>query len=388
MLTFQEKEIEDRTQLFGREKELAEFEKLIENQKPMIVILGLRRIGKSSLIHTALKNRDYTIFFNAWGMGLSGPPKREDVVELFKNGIQDFFKIHRDKKTLLKEFFSSISELNFDTPVGGGGIVFKDSVAVKEITLYNFFKSLNDLAKEKGEIIVIAIDEVQELSNSENIDMRKIFSIFWSTEGSNLVLVVTGSEIGTLHDFIREDDVDGVFYGRKRHRIPLEPFDEDTSKRFLLEGLRDGGINISRTIPYDEILNQAISDMGGIVGWLAWFGGDCVKKKKLSLESLEETKEYASKLIGKEFKTFLEKYGNKKTYEKIVHGLAKLSKVNFIKDIIKTTNPKFIKKLIDTGFISKTEVEEIYYFSDPLIGYYFKRNVDLLSDSEKTKSKK
>ncbi len=385
MITFHDREIESEDQLFGRKKDLQQLEELINKKSSLIIITGLRRVGKSSLLRCIQKKYDNSVFINAWNMGAVSSPNREQILDLFRVHIQEFFVKHKNKKEQLKEFLQSITELGFDLPYGGGHITFKDK-NISESTIISIFHSLNNWAENQNKSVLLIIDEVQDLAYADGIDLRKILSSLLTNK--NLIIILTGSEIGTFQNFMKDNDADASFFGRYPHVIHIGPFSRNESSEFLLTAFANEKIGISRTIPSDPIVERAINELGGIVGWLAYFGLDCVAKQKISEESLNKTKEYATKLVEKEFKHFIESNGNDSNYEIIMTELAKLSKYNFVEFIKKFGLHEHLEKLIRSDFIRKESDEEVYNFSDPLVTYSFEKKVNLVEKNEENVVKK
>jgi len=83
----------------------------------------------------------------------------------------------------------------------------------------------------------------------------------------NLRIILTGSEVGLLHDFLGVDNYESPLYGRGGGEIYVRPFDEKTSKEFLRTGFREAGLDVS-----EDTIDRAVSILDGIPGWLVLFG--------------------------------------------------------------------------------------------------------------------
>lgn len=371
MIKFDRREIEDENLLFGRKDELEKLNKLIDQKTPVIVVSGFRRVGKSSLIRCAVKKRS-SLIINAWDAGTK-IPTRAQILDLFRRRIEGYLNEHKNGRSQLRDFIYSVSGFNFNIPGGAGvGLSFKDKT-ITEPTIISVLDALNQWAVENNQLFVLVIDEVQDFAHAKGIDLRKIFAKFFTPDYSNLVLILTGSEIGTLHDFVSKKNPRGPLFGRDSVVVHLSPFDENKSEQFLLTGLSDSGVPIIRTIPDDPTIEQAITELGGIAGWISIFGLKCIDKGTISLEALDEAKEDSSMLIEKEFCEFLEKYDDPEKYELVVSNLAKLNAYNFDEFIKEQKLEKYLIQLINSGFVHKIKKEEIYQFTDPLVAHYFRK---------------
>ena len=181
----------------------------------------------------------------------------------------------------------------------------------------------------------------------------------------NLKIVLTGSEVGLLHDFLGINDYESPLYGRVAGEVYVEPFDLHLSKEFLKAGFREVNLNVE-----DEIIEKAIEMLDGIPGWLVLFGVEYMREKDYE-KAMKRTFEVAKGLILGELRE-LEKRSRR--YLEILRGIALgYNRWSLIRDYlavkgIPTPEPRLyelLNNLKKMGWIN--EVEGKYILSDPLV---------------------
>lgn len=70
-----------------------------------------------------------------------------------------------------------------------------------------------------------------------------------------------------LRDFIGHEDSSYPLYGRGVYEVLVERFKPELSREFLERGFREEGVE-----PPLDIIDEAVSFLDGILGWLAFFG--------------------------------------------------------------------------------------------------------------------
>lgn len=354
----------NRDELYGRTRQLALMLRYIDDKEPLVIVSGLRRVGKTSLVKTALSTIENGIFIDAYRLG--GSISRQEIEKLFKTGIQDFLNNRQSKKEQLVRYLISVEAISVGT--SGVDIKFKRP-QVTECSIIALFNALNEWGINNGETVVLAVDEAQEFARAADIDMGKIFSAFYSYE--NVVLILTGSEIGLLHDFVRRDEPDGAFYGRTRKELALDPLDYEESKGFLTKALSEAGIMIGAS---DALLDRAAGEIGGIIGWLVRFGQLCKENNAIRPELIERIQDEGSAQVKGEFDSFLDRNSLQRgKYEDLLHRLAGVNiSYRSIEEYLKKKDlTACAQRLTDEGFL-KTDEKGRYHFVDPLLAHAFR----------------
>ena len=181
---------------YNREKELAFLKSIKERTKTeaqMTVVVGRRRIGKTSLLKKAVENEDTVLY-------------------LF---------VTRKNEVLICEEFKEEIERKLQVKLFGSFTQFKD-----------LFQYLMDLSATR--IFSLIIDEFQEFNNvnpSVYSEMQNIWDSY--KERSRINLIVCGS-VYSLMKNIFENSKEPLF-ARATERIHLKPFHVDTLKEILAD---------------------------------------------------------------------------------------------------------------------------------------------------------
>ncbi len=344
----------ERKNLFGGEYALNNLnEYLLDNSTRLIIIKGLRRTGKTSLLNVALNE-------------LKSGFVKIDVRESPYFERKEFFPflIEQIKQRMEPSFLEKVI-----SKISGVGISYKDLALdfffSKEENIHSFFYNLNQQLKKTNKIFILAFDEIQLLKAIK-------FDYFIASAFDNygqIKFLLTGSEVGMLDKFMGKKDYDSPLYGRAYMEIELNRLKEEETKRFLEEGFRQIG---KKQISFEEI-KEVISQLDGIIGWTTYYGW--LRHKGLSSEkSLERVKEEGKILVRRELDLFLNTRQAKSKYIKLLRFLATgenewdLIKYAFLKEKIKVADSQlglYLKELSDYGFIEKQT--ERYIISDPMM---------------------
>ena len=345
-----------REDLYDREKELKEFEKSLKIS-PLTVVTGIRRLGKTSLILVGLSDKPSII------VDLRGVPQsREGLYRRIEFAINEFFKRHKNLWRELKNRLKSITGVQ----VFGSGISL--SWGEKRADLVELLKSLESYE------VILAFDEVQYLRGPIGKEFADVLAYLY--DHTDLRIVLSGSEIGLLYDFLGVENPKAPLYGRYFREVRLERFDYFKSRDFLVKGFEQVGLNVD-----EVVVNYACERLDGIVGWLVHFGLKCLEKKP-SKDVVEEVLDEASKLSLDEFTKFLEKH---RPAEKRILGVAKAIAMDrktwseikeYLESIEQRTIPdsslsRAIRALLKSSFVEKiVEGRNVYYqITDPVLKY-------------------
>jgi len=319
---------------------------LLDQNTRMIVIKGLRRTGKSSLMRVALNETKVPHIFI--DLRLSTPFTPDNFYQYFSKELGKFLK----EKTL-KKMLSRIKGVE----ISGFKLEFKE----KKINIIaEILEEIGKWAKDKQ--IVLAIDEAQDLRYMKGFD-KILAHIYDYVKGIKILLA--GSEVGLLDKILGIGDSTAPLFGRAFAEINLKKLSKEKSIEFLKAGFEQVGIKVS-----DEEINKAASILDGIIGWLTFYG--YLRTRGYS-NALERTIDEGSKLIANEFKQFLNiRQIARKRYIEIMKTLIRPSRWSEVKRslrIISNASDKqisnYLKELTYYGFIEKKD--NLYFISDPLL---------------------
>ena len=163
----------NRSDLYDREEELNELIRLIKIS-PLILILGLRRTGKTSLLYTALNEiKIPNIIIDSRELPYNKIISPNDFTELLIRNLNKFLKSRRKIANKFINLIKNIESIN----IMGLSIKFKRNKAAS--TLIDLLNSLNKLAEEENFKLIIAFDEAQELRRITALRLDKLFAYIY-----------------------------------------------------------------------------------------------------------------------------------------------------------------------------------------------------------------
>ncbi|AIU68939.1 ATPase [Thermococcus eurythermalis] len=352
-----------REDLYDREEELKEFSEAIELGETLILLLGIRRLGKSSLLNVALSE--------------SGKPfSKIDVRSLyFTHGsipqellarklLEGLLKSLKGRDKVRMELVKALSRIK-GVKVSGLQVEFDEKP-----DLAGLLERLDAWAEKTGRRVIIAFDEAQYLRLS---GIRYDGLIAYAVDNlPNLTFVLTGSEVGMLHDFIGLDDPKKPLFGRYAREITLKRFSKEQSRDFLRRGFDELGVKVQ-----EEEIKKAVEKLDGIVGWLTLYGYIRGVRKLPEKDALDELFERAKALVLDEISA-LTRYSAR--YRFILKAVALgNSSWSSIKEYVefkagKINDAKFsalLKNLVKYGYLEKGE--DGYSIPDPVVKEVIKR---------------
>ena len=142
------------------------------------------------------------------------------------------------------------------------------SIDWSELTFLGLMEKLDAYAESLEMPAVLYLDEAQYLRNYGNRGGRNLLEAFaWIYDHlSHVRIVLTGSEVGLLHDFIALQDYDMPLFGRMVKEVRVEPFTPPQSVDFLEKGF------VEMRVPVDFDLQDVVNRIDGIPVYLVQFG--------------------------------------------------------------------------------------------------------------------
>ncbi|MFI5420350.1 MAG: ATP-binding protein [Nitrososphaerales archaeon] len=346
-----------RQDLFDREKELLELEESLSD--PLTIVLGIRRLGKSSLVAVALgETKRPSMSVDLRGIGPNPSPVK--VLERFESGVNSL----KSKKLWDRlARISGVSLFSF-------GVQFSKSSKSRP-QLQTLLDSIHDYARETGKQFVIAVDEVQEARGLAELPAALAHSYDYN---KNLHFVLAGSEVGVLHDFIGVDNPDSHLYGRKMNYVVLPRFPRELSLEFLKKGFEA----YKKKIPESE-LEDAVNKLDGIVGWLVLYGHEALSSRTTDSPPIQSIVNQAIKIVESETSKILVR---SKHYRFILKALASgPMKWKNIYDFVQLNEGHVsesvfndsLTQLAKYGIVVKNTSEDTYAIPDPIMAEFAKK---------------
>ncbi len=348
-----------RENLYDREEELQKLRDSVKNGR-IISLYGLRRIGKTSLLQVFLEevsDQFLNVFIDCRRFVRGDRISKDDFDRSFVNGIRESIK---------KEKIKSLLEMISKITISGVEI---DLNKREKMDLFTFLDGINTGLEKSGKRFIIALDEVQNLRfyGKGGKDILNLLAYIYD-HLTNITVILTGSEIGLLHDFLNSEDPQAPLFGRYIDEISLERFSREKSIDFLSKGFAQINFEISKA----EI-EKAVNLLDGIVGYLAMYGFIVYSKRDIST-ALEETKIMGQALVKKEIEELKQRSENYIYILKAISlGFDHFSKIkayissNYVK-ITDQTLSNGLSSLVKQGFLEQEYKEsKIYTIPDPLI---------------------
>ncbi|ABW02750.1 AAA family ATPase [Caldivirga maquilingensis] len=338
------------SELFDREMEIERFRMGINER--LVLVLGLRRVGKSSLILSVLNSMGIDYVFIDVRKLFDEVSKKIPGERLYEE-----LRIALSRMSLSERVRGVLSSINLSL----GTVGVRLSMAEIRGTITSILEALNSL----GRRIVLVFDEAQYLRYS-TIGLRSILAYTYD-HLSNITLVLTGSEVGLLHDFLGMDDPSSELYGRYYLSIELKPFTRDQSIEFLKRGFKELNVSVD-----DSIIVKAVDELDGIVGWLVYFGKLYLDR---GVDAIYEVKEMGAKMVMREVE---ELFNRSQYYKYIMEAIATLGRARWV-DVNRYVTAKVgrrptnatlsrnLNNLIKMGFVIKNG--DYYMIQDPMIRY-------------------
>jgi len=323
---------------FNYEYEYDQVKKALKRREKIITILGVRRVGKTSLLNIIYNE------MNGLKLWLDGRIISDPKKEIFA-AIYDAAKAGKPK------VFGKIESLNISAfGVGLGINLVKESQSEIEKKI-----------RETGQIYVF-IDEAQKMKTKQLADVLSyIYDRF-----PNVSFIISGSEIGLVEEIIGETDSEHPLYGREITKVVLNRLDKNKAMEYLKKGFEQLDMK-----PNETEIENAIAELDGLIGWLTLYGYERgIKKNK---DALSKTKESAARIAATELVHFFKRAKNRKIYVSILRnangvGWDELQTLTS-KDMGKQLNPNLfnfaLEKLIVHSFVERRNQK--YYLADPLL---------------------
>ncbi|QIW24547.1 ATP-binding protein [Sulfolobus sp. S-194] len=346
---------DNRKDFFDREKEI---EKLKELRTPITLVLGLRRTGKSSLIKVSLNELNIPYIY------LDLRKFEEESYISYKDFL---LELQSEINRLYKRFTSILDFLKSIKGVSVMGNEIRFSWKREKVR----FSDLLDMLEESFNKFIIVFDEAQELIKLRGINLTPVLAYVYDNL-KNVKIIMSGSEMGLLYDFLKIEDPSSPLFGRFLSTVELKPFARHEAISFLKRGFDEVKIEFK---DYDTVYET----IGGIPGWLTYFGSVYLDTRNLKI-SIDKTLDYAKRLILREFENFLKgREVARKRYFVVMRTLVNCGKWSDVKHALEAEEGieisdseihNYLRQLIRHSWIIKEG--DRYCPAEPLIGYTFK----------------
>jgi AAA+ ATPase superfamily predicted ATPase len=344
---------ECREDFFNFDVELSTLVRELSNQTTrMIVVKGVRRTGKSSLIRV--------------GLSMSGLPHVILDARRFEYfSVDAFYEILADSLARLLESRRSVSKyLGMIRGISISGLTIEFGSRGGS-TFAEVLEALNKWGEDIGGFVVLVFDEAQDFLYFPRFDslLAHVYDYL-----SHVKLVLAGSEIGLLDKLLGVKNVKSPLSGRPYTTITMRRLSREESLEFLKEGFKQANMVVN-----EVLLEEAVSLFDGVIGWLTYYGYQALR---LGHEgAITKTLEEGSKLVMGELENFLSLRPQARTRYLIILKLLinplKWSEVKaglsakLKKEVSDKQLTHYLRELISYGLVEKINNE--YVIADPLL---------------------
>jgi AAA+ ATPase superfamily predicted ATPase len=369
-----------REDLYGFEKEFEKLLSLLKGRRgmaPLIRVIGLRRTGKTSLVRTTL-NESGLPHFTLNGRAFAEVPaiKMRSLLLALERELNEAIERQKKWRGKFLEFLKGIKWVKVDSKPPW--IHFEWERPGRELDLLDIVYSLDRLARENRTKFVLFIDEAQEFRKLKGYSLQSLMAYIYD-EMENIQIIVAGSQVGLLHDFLGADHPDAPLYGRGMPEIRVPRISGEMAADFLTKGFKQAGMR-----PSGSLIELAVEELDGIMGWLTFFGSKSVERGSPSKEVLKESVEKGAELEAKELENFfwLRKQARRR-YLRILKNSVRLRRASWTdlktglerdegKTIADNLFSDLIKNLVKGAFLEKDE-DGMYFVPDPILSRAIER---------------
>lgn len=351
-----------------------EFQKLVDSLsggRRITQIKGRRRSGKTSLLLSCL-NELKGPYFVLDGRAFSSSPqvRREDFIKLVESSLNEFLNNNKGLGEKMLGALKRVEGLEINVGKSPSISLRRGPKPRDSVNISSILDALSNEAIRQKTRFVIALDEAQEFRKIMRYDLTSVLAHAYDY-CRGLQFIVTGSEIGMLHKFLRVDDETAPLYGRAMVEISLSSLSEEKSKEYLKKGFEQIELKVS-----DDMIESASRRFDGVIGWLTYCGFEASQVKKLDNKIIDEVAKKASRMVSKEFKNFKNLHKSSR-YSVIMRSLARgASSWAELRKAIEAREgvtigqgeiTKLLSNLEDAGFVAKNESDGAYFIPDPVI---------------------
>ena len=251
------------------------------------------------------------------------------------------------------------------------GLELKLSWGNEKVELSDILERLSDISEKENRAVIIVIDESQELRKLKGYNL--LSPIAYAYDNLSTKFILTGSEIGMVHKFLKLNDPKSPLFGRAMSDVVVKPFPKEVALEFMRRGFDQFSVKVE-----DKLLEEVYEEVGGIPGWLTYYGFQYIQERDHK-KALAKTIHSGVSLIRREFNNFLiRREVDKRRYYTIMKTYKKGGRWNDIRRALEAQEglkvddkkvTELIQNLVDASFLVKDGEE--YRPADVLIGQAF-----------------
>ena len=260
-----------RADLYGRNDCLESLKKL---DSPITILSGRRRIGKTSLLKVFLNEIDSPVIYLDFRAFFSNGYSPKRFYEMFFSSLTSVSKKYKS----IVNFLSSFEKIE----IFGVKLELSKSQTLPNIN--DIFSALNKWAQKRSEKLIIIFDGVRNLKlfkKRYGIDFLNLFAFTYDNL-YNLEIILSSSQPLILKSFLSINKQSSPLFGRYVKEIELKPLTKSQSIDFLKQGFEEFNLK-----PKDTFLIKAYESLGGVIGWLTYFGRLAIDRGDYTQNSID-----------------------------------------------------------------------------------------------------
>ncbi|MDH2901054.1 MAG: ATP-binding protein [archaeon] len=327
--------------LYAREKELHDLVGHLKNRR-WVVLLGPRRVGKTSLAKCAIKQFGH------------------DSITLDARENSDFLA------SLSSTLGSSSSALNISATATVPKLPFLSVGAnySKQIAKQN----LDSILKRKSKLIVL-LDEAQWFRNPRTF--VRLLAHIYDYHYDTVTPIITGSAVGVMKSILDPNNKSPL-YGRPMIEMEVKKWVPSSSIGFLSEGLKQNKLSLD-----EDYKVQTVEILDGIPGWLTMFGYHFTQNPKDYDKALSITLAEAINIVSEETRNISKLARGWPSHLRILENLISGSKT--FTELVEATNQnnaslsRHLDILQRLSYVEKND-EDRYIILDPILREFLKEH--------------
>ena len=370
---FEEAPKTNRADFYNFRKQLNQLIRFLQDGARLITIKGLRRTGKTSLLLTALNEVGFPYVVIDTRVFAQVPviPQAE-FMRVLEAGLNDFLTREKTGIERIVESFKAIRGVEAEFPPPR--VRLSLAPPERRADLLDIVKSLGRVAEKRRKRFVLVLDEAQELRKVAGYDLTLPMAHIYDYI-KNVQMIVTGSQVGVLNDFLKVDDPKSALFGRVRMEIEMPHLSEGEAIDFLKRGGKQIGMKMR-----PELLEEAVEKLDGIIGWLTHVGVYAKRYGRFDKRVLDRSFNEGARLAASELENFLAiRLAARRRYVAILRWIEKAGKARWadIKEGLQISEKGrvadrvfngLLEALVKANFVRKNE-DGTYSVADPLLSH-------------------